>query len=71
MAKTTMQLEQLTCPNCVKQIETALAKTAGIEKFNVSLETGKLDAEFDDSQISTENIKGIIEKLGFDVLSVL
>lgn len=70
MAKTTMQLEQLTCPTCVKKIEAALAKTDGIENSSVSFTTSKVRAEFDDSKVNTENIKGIIEKLGFDVLSV-
>lgn len=70
MAKTTMQLEQLTCPTCVKKIETALAKTAGIEESSVSFSTSKVKAEFDESKVSADNIKDIIEKLGFDVLSV-
>lgn len=70
MAKTTMQLEQLTCPTCVKKIETALAKTAGIENSSVSFNTSKVRAEFDESKVSADNIKSIIEKLGFDVLSV-
>lgn len=70
MTKTTLQLEPLTCPTCAKKIETALAKTAGIETSSVSFNTSKVKAEFDESQVSAENIKAVIEKLGFDVLSV-
>ncbi len=70
MAKATLQLDQLTCPTCVKKIETALAKTEGVESSSVSFNTGKAKIEFDETKVSTDNIKDIIEKLGFDVLSV-
>ncbi|GAB1475785.1 heavy-metal-associated domain-containing protein [Bacillota bacterium] len=70
MAKTTLQLEQLVCPTCVKKIEGALAKTAGIESSTVSFNTSKVKAEFDEARVKPEDIKATIEKLGFEVLSV-
>lgn len=70
MAKTTMQLEQITCPTCVKKIEGALAKIKGVESSSVSFNTSKVRAEYDEAKVKAEDIKGTIEKLGFEVLSV-
>jgi len=70
MAKTTLQLEQITCPTCVKKIEGALAKTEGVESANVSFNTSKVKADYDESKVKPEDIKMVIEKLGFEVLSV-
>ncbi|HZK02428.1 MAG TPA: heavy-metal-associated domain-containing protein [Anaerovoracaceae bacterium] len=70
MTKTTIQLEQITCPTCVRKIEGALAKTDGVESASVSFNTSKVKAEFDESKVKQEDIKAVIEKLGFEVLSV-
>ncbi len=70
MVKTTLQLEQITCPTCVKKIEGALARTEGVEKAKVSFTTSKVKAEFDESKVKADDIKQVIEKLGFEVISI-
>ncbi|NLT48733.1 MAG: heavy-metal-associated domain-containing protein [Clostridiales bacterium] len=69
MAKAEFQLEPLTCPTCVKKIETALAKSKGIDTVKVLFNSSKVKTEFDDAQISGEKQKLIIENLGYTVLS--
>jgi copper ion binding protein len=69
MVKTTLQLEQLTCPSCVKRIETALARTPGVESAKVSFTSSKVKAEFDEEKVKAEDIKMAVEKLGYQVLS--
>ena len=69
MAKAEFQLEPLTCPTCVKMIDTALSKSKGIESVRVLFNSSKVKTEFDDTQISGEKQKNIIENLGYTVLS--
>lgn len=67
MAKAVFQLEPLTCPSCIKKIETALAKTNGITSSKVLFNAGKVKTEFDDHVITGKEIQEVIEKLGYPV----
>ncbi len=69
MAKAVFQLETITCPMCVKKIESALGKTAGVSSAQVLFNSSKVKAEFDEAQVSAEQLQEIITKLGFQVLS--
>jgi len=69
MKKTVFQLEPLTCPSCVKKIENTLLKTKGVDSVKVLFNSSKVRVDFDDSQISTEQLRNIIIKLGYDVLT--
>ncbi|WP_042357380.1 heavy-metal-associated domain-containing protein [Bacillus rubiinfantis] len=69
MAKAVFQLEPLTCPSCVKKIESILNKTPGVESARVLFNFSKVKAEFDESQIQAAQIKETITKLGYMVLS--
>lgn len=68
MTKVVFQLEPLTCPSCVKKIETALSKTAGVNEAKVLFNAGKVKAEFDQSAVKVEEIEKVIQKLGYPVL---
>ncbi|WP_428910443.1 heavy-metal-associated domain-containing protein [Niallia sp. Krafla_26] len=69
MAKATFQLEPLTCPSCIKKIETTLNKTAGVESAKVLFNSSKVKAEFDDNQVNANQLEEKIKKLGYPVLS--
>ncbi len=69
MAKAEFQLEPLTCPSCIRKIETTLSKTAGVESARVLFNSSKVKAEFDEGRIGADELKGIITKLGYPVLS--
>ncbi len=69
MAKAEFQLEALTCPTCVKKIETALTKAKGVGSVKVLFNASKVKTEFDEAEISGEKIKLIIENLGYSVLT--
>lgn len=70
MSKVVLQLEPLTCPSCIKKIETTLNKTAGIDSARVLFNSSKVKTEFDDHQIEASRIEEIIKKLGYEVLAV-
>ena len=69
MSKAVYQLEPLTCPSCIKKIESTLSKTAGVESVKVLFNSSKVKAEFDESTIEAVKIKETIQKLGYTVLS--
>lgn len=69
MSKAVFQLEPLTCPSCVKKIETALQKQDGVQDAKVLFNSGKVKTEFDETQVEVEQLKGIIENLGYPVNS--
>lgn len=69
MSKAVFQLEPLTCPSCIKKIETTLNKTAGVDKVSVLFNFSKVKTEFDESQIKASQLEEIIKKLGYQVLS--
>ncbi|MGJ7923026.1 heavy-metal-associated domain-containing protein [Neobacillus sp. LXY-4] len=69
MTKAVFQLEPLTCPSCIKKIETALNKTTGVVSAKVLFNAGKVKAEFNESAVQVNQIGEMLEKLGYPVLS--
>lgn len=63
------QLETVSCPSCIAKIESALKKTAGVQKSEVFFNTSRVKVEFDEGRVSSQEIKDRIEKLGYKVLS--
>lgn len=68
MKKAVYQLEPLTCPSCIKKIETAVGNTKGVELVKVLFNSGKVRTEYDDSLIDAEKIGKIIGELGYPVI---
>lgn len=69
MEKRIYQLETLTCPSCMAKIEGALNKTKGVIKTEVLFNSSRARVSFDESQVSSQEVRAVIEKLGFKVLS--
>ena len=57
MSKAVFQLEPLTCPSCIKKIETTLNKTTGVESTRVLFNTSKVKIEFDEVQVKASKIE--------------
>lgn len=70
MKKAALQLETLTCPSCIKKIETTLNKTAGVESATVLFNSSKVKVQFNDSQIESSQIEATVKNLGYEVLSM-
>lgn len=68
MTTKTYQLETLTCPSCMAKIEGLLKKTEGVSASEVLFNSSKAKVTFDESILSSEDIKQKIESLGFEVL---
>lgn len=69
MAKKTYQLETISCPSCITKIEGMLKKTAGVTESEVLFNSSRVKVSFDENVITSDDIKGKIDKLGYRVLS--
>lgn len=69
MTKAVFQLESLTCPSCIRKIETTLNKTAGVESAKVLFNSSKVKADYHESQVQASELEEKIRKLGYSVLS--
>lgn len=69
MAKASFQLEELTCPSCIKKIESSLQKIPGVEFVIVMFNSSKVKTEFDEAQVNAIQLEETIKKLGYEVLS--
>lgn len=68
MTNKTYQLETISCPSCIAKIEGMLKKTAGVTTSEVLFNTSRVKVSFDESTISSDEIKSKIDKLGYKVL---
>lgn len=69
MERVIFQLEQLTCPSCIKKIETGLILSPGVEDAFVFFKSCKAKVEYDSKQTNPESLKSVIKELGFSVIS--
>lgn len=71
MTKNSFLLELIACSTCAENIKTTLADTEGVGPVTVTVESSKVDVEFDQAKINANEIKAIIDNLGYEVISVL
>ena len=70
MAKAILQLGELTCPSCMTKIQKAVANQASVSDVKVMFNAGKVRADFDESQVSADDLAKVITELGYEVLKV-
>lgn len=63
------QLETLTCPSCIKKIEGVLNKEKGVESAQVLFNSSKVKIQYDEGEVTSEQLKQLIEDVGYPVLS--
>lgn len=66
----TIPVGGMTCAACAARVEKALGKTEGVLKATVNLATEKAVVEYDPSKIRVSGLKQVIEKAGYQALSV-
>lgn len=69
MKTITLQLETLSCPSCIRKIESALSSLNGVKEVRVLFNASKVKAQIDNAQSSAELLVETVENLGFKVLS--
>lgn len=62
----TLQVQGMSCGNCVKSIENSVGSINGVEKVNVQLNNGTVDVEFN-NEVDVKKITDTIEDQGYTV----
>lgn len=63
------QLEDLTCPSCVKKIEGVLNKVEAVESARVLFNSSKVKVVAKDAETDPDKLAELIEKVGYAVRS--
>ncbi|EWT06526.1 heavy metal-binding protein [Intrasporangium chromatireducens Q5-1] len=61
--------EPFTCPSCVKKIEGALERTAGVAEAKVLFNSNKVRVTFDPNSVSAAELAEVVTGLGYPVLA--
>ncbi|KXH80874.1 heavy-metal-associated domain-containing protein [Sporosarcina sp. HYO08] len=69
MKKAVFTLEPLSCPSCIKKIESTLSKLNGVQEAKVLFNSSKARVMFDAETIQADELQNTIVKLGYPVLS--
>ncbi|MGH2317685.1 heavy-metal-associated domain-containing protein [Planococcus sp. SE5232] len=69
MSRVKFQLEPLTCPSCIKKIEGKVGEMDGVEEVKVLFNFSKVRVDYDEEQVAPEEVKSVIEKLGYPVVA--
>lgn len=64
MNKNTFVIEGMACAACSAAVERAVRRIDGVERCDVNLATGKMEAEYTDA-VAPEKIVEAIEAVGF------
>ena len=64
-----LRIGGMSCTHCQCRIEQGLRSTPGVLRVRVSYQTGTADITYDADRISRRDIRAVVEKLGYQVLS--
>ena len=68
MSTIVLNVEGMSCGHCVKSVEGALSKLAGISSAQVSLENKNVTVMYDEAAVTVDVMKEAIEEQGYDVV---
>lgn len=69
MKKAVFGLEPLSCPTCIKKIESTLQKMDGMKEVKVLFHSNRVRTQFDGNIVNADDIQDTIVKLGYPVIS--
>jgi copper chaperone len=57
----------MSCAHCKAAVEGELNKLSGVQRANADVERGTVEVSYDESRVSTEQLKGAIGEAGYTV----
>ena len=69
MAKTTLEINGMSCQHCVKTVTDVLTKLEGVQRAKVNLRKGEAIVHFDASHTTTDNLTEAITEAGFEAVT--
>ena len=67
MTDKTFKVPDMSCGHCKAAVEGELNKVSGVQRANADVERGTVEVSYDESRVSTEQLKGAIEEAGYTV----
>ncbi|WP_434402759.1 copper chaperone CopZ [Planococcus sp. 11815] len=67
MQTKTLDVRGMTCGHCKISVEGALKGLEGVSAAELDLNSGKVKVTYDESKVSSENMKEAVEEQGYDV----
>jgi copper chaperone len=61
------KVPDMSCGHCKAAVENELSKLSGVERANADIGRGTVEVSYDESWVSTEQLKGAIEEAGYTV----
>ena len=68
MTDVTLAVPDMSCGHCKAAVEGELHRLSGVEHSNADVEKGTVEVTYDESRVSTEQLKGAIEEAGYTVV---
>lgn len=67
MSQVTLNVEGMSCQHCVKAVESNVGEMSGVAAVKVHLDQGTVDVDYQESSVTVDQIKDLIEDQGYDV----
>jgi copper chaperone len=67
MTDKTFKVPDMSCGHCKTAVEGELNKLSGVQSSNANVGRGTVEVSYDESRVSTEQLKGAIEEAGYTV----
>lgn len=68
MKQTTFEIAGMHCTSCAANIQTLLARSAGVQKASASFKEGQARVLYDANTITEDELASVIEKAGYRVV---
>ena len=59
----------MTCGHCQSSVQNALLNMDGVSSADVDLATGKVAVTFDETKVTSDDLKQAVEDQGYDVVA--
>jgi copper chaperone len=67
MTEKTFNVPDMSCGHCKAAVEGGLKELIGVERANADIARGTVEVSYDQSTVTTEDLKGAIEQAGYTV----
>jgi len=65
MTDKTFNVEGMSCAHCTSAVEAELNALSGVEISNADLERGTVEVRYDESRVTTDDIKNAVQEAGY------
>ena len=70
MATAVLTVPDISCEHCERAIKGALTPVEGVQSVSVDIPAKQVQVEFDQSRVSVDQMKGILQEEDYPVASV-